>query len=34
MFFLRKYKRNDKQPLSNFEVEIASDAKQLQPQPK
>ena len=34
MFFLRNYKRNDKQPLSNFEAEIASDTKQLEAQPK
>ena len=34
MFFLRNQKRNDKQPLSNFEAEIASDTKQLEAQPK
>ena len=34
MFFLRNQKRNDKQPLSNFEGEIASDTKQLEGQPK
>ena len=32
--FLRNQKRNDKQPLSNFEAEIASDDKQLEAQPK
>ena len=30
MFFLR----NDKQPLSNFEAEIAVEAKQLEAQPE
>ena len=34
MFFLRNYIRNDKQPLSNFEAEIAVEAKQLEAQPK
>ena len=34
MFFLRSQKRNDKQPLSNFEAEIVGDAKQLEAQPK
>ena len=34
MLFQRNQKRNDKQPLSNFEAEIASDAKQLEAQPK
>ena len=34
MFFLRNQKRNDKQPLSNFEAEIAVEAKQLEAQPE
>ena len=34
MFFLRNQKRNNKQPLSNFEAEIAVEAKQLEAQPK
>ena len=34
MFFLRNKKRNDKQPLRNFEDEIASGTKQLEAQPK
>ena len=32
--FQRDQKVNDEQPLSNFEAEIASDAKQLEAQPK
>ena len=34
MCFLQNQKKNDKQPLSNFEAEIACDAKQLEAQPK
>ncbi len=34
MCFLRNQKRNDKQPLGNFEAEIACDAKKVEAQPK
>ena len=34
MFFLWNQNKNNKQPLSNFEAEIAVEAKQLEAQPK